>query len=999
MNGAHSPAAAAISLSPEQFAAAFPFHLALGRDLRLLQAGSSLRRVAPDLVLGASIAQSMDIIHPKDGQLNFKWIAAHRAHFFLLRHRPSGLHLRGEFVLLPDAQSLVFLASPWLTDSSQLTTFGLELGDFAVHDPMTDLLLVLQFNKQALEDASVLNEKLKLRQVELRQTNAQLSLQFKVAHLTSQASTPIEAAAWLLEPICEALGWQCGGLWVRGKSRLQYAAGWHAPTGDFGAFLKASRETDMERGHGLPGRVWSSLTTAWIEDVTRDSNFPRVAAAARVGLVSALAFPLLLRGQLWGVIELFSAQPLPPDQQLLSTFASVGDQVSQSIERLEAQEQLRVAKDEAVALSVAKGKYASTVSHEIRTPLNAVIGMTSVIKRLPMDRRLQDGILTIENAAEQLLTIVNNVLDIERIGAGAMPLNSVNFDVHMLVAHVMQFVSALPAARSLDVVSSVDAEVPRFLLGDQGHIVQILLNLMSNAVKFTERGSVRLRVSSQAEGPDRVRVRFAVQDAGIGIPRSMHEGVFEPFEQVSAATGGTGLGLTICREFAERMGGEVTLESGEGAGSTFTFSVPLQRGLPLPANEPQRLSALHALGILDSAPEPAFDELVAEAARVCEVPIALVSLVDEHRQWIKAKVGLEASQTPREQAFCAHAILTPERLMVVPDARADPRFSANPLVTADPRIRFYAAAPLVDATGHALGTLCVLDRMPRELSAAQLAELQRLAGKVTALLTAGPARPLRVLVAEDTPASQLVLRLILEQQGHSVRVVGDGEQAVRAFAEEPFDLVLLDIQMPVMDGLQAARAMRQLERGGRDLPIVGLSAYATQKDRENAIESGMTSYLAKPVRASDIATLIAQLMNLRPATAMAPAARQGAADGNMVDEAALRQLSDDLGPEAMAAALAQFEFDARAFLERLRSSADADDGEHVRKTAHRLKGLFLQFGASAAARRSAELEQAPGGLQAEATQRLIELGPRAIEAVRAAASEMLAAEVKSLLHS
>lgn len=996
MKGAHSPPTAGIGLSPEQFAATFPFHLVLGRDLRLLQAGRSLGRVAPDLVPGASIAQSLDIIRPEEGQLNFEWIVANRAHFFLLRHQPSGLRLRGEFVLLPDAQALVFLASPWLDDSSQLASFGLELGDFATHDPMTDLLLVMQFNKQALEDAKILNENLKLRQAELRRTNVQLSLQFQVAQLTSRASTPIEAAAWLLEPICAALGWQYGGLWVARGNRLPFAAGWCAPEVNAEAFMNASREIEMERGVELPGRVWSSLEVAWIEDVMRDPDFRRAAAAARAGLRSAVVFPIRMQSRLWGAIELFSTRPLPPDQTLLTTFSSLSGQVSQTIERLEAQAQLRLAKDEAIALNATKGKYVSTLSHEIRTPLNAVIGMTSVIKALPMDRKLQDGILTIETAAEQLLAIVNNVLDIERIEAGAMQLDIVNFEMRNLVAHVLRIIGALPGAGSLDIESSVDPEVPRFLLGDQGRISQIVINLMSNAVKFTERGSVRLRVSSQAEGSDRVRVRFAVQDTGKGIPRSMHERVFESFEQVSASTGGTGLGLTICRQFAKRMGGELALESGEGTGSTFTFSVPLQRGLPQPANEPQRLSALHALGILDSPPEPALDELVAEAARVCEVPMALVSLVDEHRQWIKAKAGLEVSQTPREQAFCAHAILTPERLMVVPDAQADPRFSANPLVTADPRIRFYAAAPLVDVAGHALGTLCVLDRVPRELTVEQLAELQRLAGKVTALLSM---RPLRVLVAEDTPTSQLVLRLMLEQQGHSVRVVGDGEQALRAFAEEPFDLVLLDIQMPIMDGLQAAREMRRLERGVRDLPIVGLSAYATQKDRENAIESGMTSYLTKPVRASDIATLIGHLMKVRSTAAIAPAAHQGAAGGAMVDEAALRQLSDDLGPEAMAAALAQFESDTRAFLEQLRSSAAADDGEQVRKTAHRLKGLFLQFGASAAAMHSAELEQAPGGLQKKAVQRLIELGRDAIAEVRATTNEMLAAEAMSLPQS
>lgn len=986
MNGVHSPTASMVGLPPEEFAAAFPFHLAFGCDMVLLQVGSSLRRIASDLVPGSSIAQSLDMLRPENGRLGFDWIVANRARFFLLEHRPSGLRLRGGFILLPDAQTLLFLASPWLTDASQLASFGLELEHFSVHDPMTDLLMVLQFSKQALEDASALNRKLALRQEELRQTNARLSLQFKVGQLLSQTGTPIEVAASLLEPICDAVGWQCGGLWVATDGRLLCEGVWHAPICDAKAFLEASCETTMERGIGLPGRVWSSLATAWIEDVTQDPNFPLAAAAARAGLRSVLGFPVLAHGQLWGVIEIFSSKRLAPDAQLLSTFEFIGSQVGQAIERLEAQSQLRVARDEAIAASQAKEQYVSTISHEIRTPLNAVIAMTSVIKSMPMEHELRDGVRTIEHAAEDLLSIVNSVLDISRIDAKTTTLNKVNFDVRDLVAHVMRITSALPEARGLNTALSIDPEVPRFLRGDQRLISHVLGNLLSNAVKFTERGSVSMRVSLQAEDLDRLRVGFAVQDTGKGIPHSMLEAVFSPFEQVAVSNTGTGLGLTISRKFAERMGGGLTVHSREGFGSTFTFSVPLERGSLQPEGEPQRVAALHALKILDTAPEAAFDAIVAEAARVCDVPIALVSLVDEHRQWFKAKVGLEVSQTPREQAFCAHAILTPERPFVVPDTQHDPRFSDNPLVTGDPYIRFYSAVPLVDVAGQALGTLCVLDRVPHELSAAQQAELQRLAVKVTKLITARAAGNLRVLMAEDTPASQLVLRLILEKLGHSVRVVADGEQAVRAFAEEPFDLVLLDIQMPVIDGHQAARAMRRHECGRRNCPIVGLSAYAAEKDKNDAIESGMTSYLVKPIRASDIATMIAEL-GLRPKPHRAPVTDRAAAGGNVVDKTALRQLSENLSPDDMAATLAQFELDARAGLARLRSSAAEKNDEQMRKTAHQLKGLFKQFGAAAAASHAAELEQAPAGLQAQAAQRLIELGPDAIAAVRTAAGE------------
>lgn len=255
MTSAHSSPANGIGLSPQQFAAAFPFHLALGRDLKLRQLGNSLQRVAPDLVPGLSIAQSFDLVRPKQGRLDFDWIVANRSHLFLLRHRPSGMLLRGEFVLLPNAQTLVFLASPWLTDSSQLSSYGLELRDFAVHDPMTDLLLVMQFKKQALEDTTALNESLTRRQAELQHTNMQLSLQFKVAELTSQAGTSIEAAACLLAQICTAFGWQYGGLWVVRENRLNFAASWQVPGFDAQAFIKASQEMEYEPGDGLLGRV------------------------------------------------------------------------------------------------------------------------------------------------------------------------------------------------------------------------------------------------------------------------------------------------------------------------------------------------------------------------------------------------------------------------------------------------------------------------------------------------------------------------------------------------------------------------------------------------------------------------------------------------------------------------------------------------------------------------------------------------------------------------
>ena len=410
-------------------------------------------------------------------------------------------------------------------------------------------------------------------------------------------------------------------------------------------------------------------------------------------------------GDLWRSFEKMRLQLLSRESLLADASARAEKESANNLAlRLKAEEASRL-----------KTEFITMLSHELRTPMNAIVGMTSVVSQRNLDQELRHEIGVIEQSAEHLMTLINQILDFSRIEAGAVAMQTNAFDLHVLIENLMRIVHALPRPAAVALASQVEPTVPRYWQGDDGRITQVLLNLLGNAIKFTERGHIDLKVVAHAEKQGVWRLCFAVADTGKGVPPAMQDKIFEPFAQVSRFDGGTGLGLPICRRYATLMGGELTMESVEGRGSTFRFSLPLPEGVA-----PQRP---------DPQPAPA---------------------------------------------------------------------------------------------------------------------------------TLAQSRALRVLVAEDTPASAMVIRVILQRLGHTVRVVGDGLQALQAFAAESYDLVLLDVQMPVMDGLAAAQEIRRHPRGAT-VAIVALSALAAGEDLAHARASGMTDYLVKPVKSADVQQLIARL--------------------------------------------------------------------------------------------------------------------------------------------